>query len=50
MRGGDWEVEAAYFAFISLGIFPDDFRKRSENERILMFAMMERAAKEKKVN
>lgn len=40
-------MEAAYFAFISLGIFPGDFSRRPENEKILMYAMMERAAREK---
>ena len=40
-------MEAAYFAFISLGIFPGDFCGRTEEEKILMYAMMERAAKER---
>ena len=40
-------MEAAYFAFISLGIFQEDFEKRSENEKLMMFAMMDRAAKER---
>lgn len=40
-------MEAAYFAFISFGIFPEDFCGRSENEKILICAMMDRAARER---
>lgn len=44
--GKDWETEAAFFAFVSFGVFPSDFEARPENEKLLMLAMMERAAKE----
>ena len=48
LREGDWETEAAFFAFVSFGIFPSDFESRTEREKLLMLAMMERAAKEMK--
>lgn len=38
-------MEVAYFAFISLGILPGDLEARPEEEKLLMLAMMERAAK-----
>ena len=41
-------MEASYFAFVSLGIFPEDFEIRSQREKLLMAAMMERLSKEVK--
>ena len=48
LEGGDWETETSYFAFVSLGIFPEDFEKRPLREKILMFTMMDRLSKEMK--
>lgn len=35
----------AYFAFISFGILPGDLAARTEEEKLLILAMMERAAR-----
>ena len=39
-------MEASYFAFVSLGIIPEEFEKRTLREKILMAAMMDRLSKE----
>ena len=46
LAGGDWETETSYFAFVSLGIFPEEFEKRPLREKLLMAAMMDRLSKE----